>query len=106
MVIGLDFAKKYGKLRYGIIFNVTKVISCGTKYLGFKRYSCRDCNRNKSVAFSCKGRFCSRCGKKQTDQWVSKASNVLPPKHDGSTLHLQCRTLYGRYFGSIVICLD
>ena len=78
MVIGLDFAEKYGKLRYGIIFNVTKVISCGTKYLGFKRYSCRDCNRNKSVAFSCKGRFCSRCGKKQTDQWVSKASNVLP----------------------------
>ena len=78
MVIGLDFAKKYGNLRHGIIFNVTKVISCGTKYLGFKRYSCRDCNRNKLVAFSCKGRFCSRCGKKQTDQWISKATNVLP----------------------------
>lgn len=78
MVIGLDFAKKYGELRYGIIFNVTKVISCGTKYLGFKRYSCPTCNQGKSVTFSCKGRFCSRCGKKQTDQWVSKATNVLP----------------------------
>jgi hypothetical protein len=76
--IGVDFTEKYSKLRYGIIFNVTKVILCGTKYLGFKSYSCPTCDHGKSVAFSCKGRFCSRCGKKQTDQWISKASNVLP----------------------------
>ncbi len=28
--------------------------------------------------FSCKGRFCCPCGKKQTDQWISTAINVLP----------------------------
>ena len=78
MVIGVDFTEKYGELRYGIIFNVTKIISCGTKYLGFKRYNCSTCDHSKSVAFSCKGRFCSRCGKKQTDQWISKAINTLP----------------------------
>jgi len=76
--IGADFTEKYGELRDGIIFNVTKIILCGTKHLGFKSYSCPSCDHGKSVAFSCKGRFCSRCGKKQTDQWISKATNVLP----------------------------
>ena len=28
--------------------------------------------------FTCKGRFCSSCGKKQTDNWIAKATNVLP----------------------------
>lgn len=76
--IGINFAKECGTLRDGIIFNVTKVILCGTKYLGFKNYKCHRCDYSKSIAFSCKGRFCSRCGKKQTDQWISKAINMLP----------------------------
>ena len=77
-VIGVDFTEQSSELRHGIIFNVTKLISCGTKYLGFKSYSCPSCTHSKSIAFSCKGRFCSRCGKKQTDQWISTASNILP----------------------------
>ena len=77
-VIGVDFTEKYGELRDGIIFNINKVIVCGTKYLGFKKYSCPSCDHSKSVAFTCKGRFCSRCGKKQTDQWINTAINELP----------------------------
>ena len=77
-VIGVDFTENCGELRYGIIFNVTKIILCGTKYLGFRHYSCSECDHGKSVAFSCKGRFCSRCGKKQTDQWITKATDILP----------------------------
>jgi hypothetical protein len=78
VIIGVDFTKAYGELRDGIIFNVTKILFCKTKYLGFKNYACSNCSHTKSVAFTCKGRFCSSCGKKQTDQWVSKTTNVLP----------------------------
>ena len=78
MITGHDFTQKYGKIRDGIIFNVTKILSCKTKYLGFKTYTCNKCSNVKSVLFSCKGRFCSSCGKKQTDNWISKTTNVLP----------------------------
>ncbi len=57
---------------------MNKILACGTKHLGFKKYSCPKCQRSKYVAFSCKGRFCSKCGKKQTDLWINKATNLLP----------------------------
>ena len=78
MITGHDFTQKYEQIRDGIIFNVTKILSCKTKYLGFKSYTCQKCSNVKSVLFSCKGRFCSSCGKKQTDNWISKTTNVLP----------------------------
>jgi hypothetical protein len=28
------------------------------------------CGHEKRIPFSCKGRLCSRCGKRHTDQWV------------------------------------
>ena len=72
------FTEEYGELRDGIIFNVTKILFCKTEYLGFKNYICAECANTKSVAFTCKGRFCSSCGKKKTDRWISKTTNVLP----------------------------
>ncbi len=79
MITGVDFTEVCGnKLRDGIIFNVTKILFCKTEYLGFKNYTCNKCGNAKSVAFTCKGRFCSSCGKKQTDRWISKTTNVLP----------------------------
>lgn len=60
------------------MLNVAKVISCRTKHLGFKLYSCNNCKHTKKVLFSCKSRFCSSCGKKQTDRWIASATNVLP----------------------------
>jgi len=47
-------------------------------HLGFRAYSCNSCHQAKYIYFSCKSRFCSSCGKKQTDQWVKTALNVLP----------------------------
>lgn len=78
MITGHDFMQQCGKLRDGIIFNVTKILSCKTKYLGFKAYTCPKCSSVKSVLFTCKGRFCSSCGKKQTDNWIKRTTNVLP----------------------------
>lgn len=58
--------------------NVYKVIACKTKHLGFKLYACKKCKITKKVFFTCKSRFCSSCGKKQTDQWINFAINTLP----------------------------
>lgn len=78
MLIGVDFKEKYKDIRDDIIFNVAKILSCGTKCLGFKSYECSNCQKVKIVYMTCKGRFCSSCGKKQTDQWISKANSALP----------------------------
>jgi hypothetical protein len=78
VITGVDFIARRDKLRDGIIFNVIKILFCKTEYLGFKNYTCTKCSNTRSVAFTCKGRFCSSCGKKQTDRWISKTINVLP----------------------------
>jgi hypothetical protein len=78
VITGVDFIARHDKLRDGIIFNVIKILFCKTEYLGFKNYTCTKCSNTRSVAFTCKGRFCSSCGKKQTDRWISKTINVLP----------------------------
>jgi hypothetical protein len=78
VITGVDFIARHDKLRDGIIFNVIKILFCKTEYLGFKNYTCAKCSNTRSVAFTCKGRFCSSCGKKQTDRWISKTINVLP----------------------------
>lgn len=46
--------------------------------MGFKAHCCSNCNNIKYIYFSCKSRFCSSCGKKQTDLWTNKAINILP----------------------------
>ena len=78
MITGVDFIARHDKLRDGIIFNIIKILFCKTEYLGFKNYTCTKCSNTRSVTFTCKGRFCSSCGKKQTDRWISKTINVLP----------------------------
>ena len=49
MITGHDFTQKYEKIRDGIIFNVTKILSCKTKYLGFKTYTCPKCSNVKQL---------------------------------------------------------
>ena len=63
--------------RDSIPININKIISCG-KFLGHDIYLCNICHKVKKVYFTCKSRFCSRCGKKATDQWTLKNSAILP----------------------------
>jgi hypothetical protein len=51
---------------------VSKMLSCGEIENGFARYVCPDCLKDKIVAFTCKSRFCNRCGKVYIDNWVDK----------------------------------
>jgi len=72
------FTKHKSRLREGIITNIVKILSCGTKFLGFKEYKCFNCSYIKKVCFSCKSKFCTSCGKKATDIWIKKHYDLLP----------------------------
>lgn len=53
---------------------VEKAIRCGDPRYGYAEYICTNCNgrEKKRVAFTCKSRFCNRCGKIYIDKWVEK----------------------------------
>ena len=74
-----NFYLKYKHLiRIAIIINVCKVLMYKTKALGFHLFKCPSCKAQKKVFHTCKSRFCSSCGKKATEQWVSKNLSRLP----------------------------
>ncbi len=72
------FIKHHHCMRFDIISNVTKMLSCRTSLLGFHLLTCPLCSFKKKVPHSCKSRVCSSCGKKATDTWINNAFNSLP----------------------------
>ncbi len=72
------FVKHQEQIRLAIILNVVKMLSCRSKLMGFQQYTCPKCGHSINISFSCKGRFCSSCGKKATDNWICKNFNTLP----------------------------
>ncbi|MCK0473365.1 transposase zinc-binding domain-containing protein [Halalkalibacter sp. APA_J-10(15)] len=54
---------------------VEKAMKCGSKDIGFAKYECLGYEgepRPIFVGFTCKSRFCNKCGKKYTDDWSNK----------------------------------
>jgi len=62
---------------------VEKMIGCGDIANGYFHYKCVSCGHGDTkVGFSCKSRFCPRCGKIYTDEWVEKtAESVADVEH-------------------------
>lgn len=56
--------------------NVQKMMDCGLFSNGYAEYRCR-CGHIKRVPFSCKSRFCPRCSKVYTDNWVTKMKQTV-----------------------------
>ena len=84
-------------IRPAILANVMKIINCGSKAMGFHVYECKDCQYTKKVFHTCKSRFCSSCGKKATDAWVSKHLTILPQttyQHITFTLPKELQSLF------------
>jgi hypothetical protein len=77
----LYYRRNKATIRRAVVKNVVKLLSCGTKFRGYREFSCATpgCGHKKTVCFSCKSRFCGTCGKKATDQWIAKQQEVLPP---------------------------
>jgi len=72
------FIKHRECLRWSIIVNVIKMLTCRTGLLGYHTYVCPDCNHTFKAPHSCKSRFCSSCGKRATDDWIKNSFNTLP----------------------------
>ena len=75
----LSFYNKYKhNIREDIVSAVVKVLACGTSFLGFRLYQCGRCDMVGSVYHTCKSRFCTSCGRKQTENWILKYLDLLP----------------------------
>jgi len=64
--------------------SVEKMLSCREPSNGYAEYICTHCGAKKKCPFTCKGRFCTSCGKKYTDEWVQRTVDELidvPHRH-------------------------
>lgn len=78
-----ELLPKYPKERQRTINEeVEKMLSCRTGKLGWAKYMCLRCGEERVVNFTCKGRFCTSCGKVYTDQWVERmVGQILDVSH-------------------------
>lgn len=75
------FLKEYKDLvRWYMAYNVWKVVNCREPNgLGFFVFACpTHIEETCIVPCSCKSRFCSICGKIQTDKWIQKMNAEFP----------------------------
>ena len=68
------------RIRPDILICITKLLSCKNTVRGFTEYTCTNpaCTHIKRVAFTCKCKACSSCGKKATALWLEKQIQLLP----------------------------
>lgn len=74
------YTKHKTTLRAAIVTCVVKLLSCRELVRGYQEYCCSNpaCSHTKKIAFSCKCKACSSCGKKATDLWIQKQNQLLP----------------------------
>lgn len=73
-----EFVKLYGyKIRDVVFEEVEKMLGCGSFSNGYTEYTCLSCGETKKVAFRCKSRFCTSCGKVYVDERAEKMSKKL-----------------------------
>lgn len=79
---------------------VEKAIKCGSRDLGYARYECLGCEGGSNpvfVGFTCKSRFCHKCGKKYTDDWSDKQQEMIfnvPHRHMVFTIPKELRKVF------------
>lgn len=71
-----DFEEKH-QVREVVSKEVQKMIKCRELNQGYREYCCPSCGERRYVAFTCKSRFCTSCGKKATENWVEELSQEL-----------------------------
>jgi len=77
--------------------NVQKMMGCGLFSNGYAEYRC-SCGHIKRVAFSCKSRFCLRCGKVYIDNWVNKMKQTIFAKVEHRHIILTVPGSLWKYF--------
>jgi hypothetical protein len=83
--IKLELSRRYESSHWeSIVESVEKMLSCREPSNGYAEYICTHCGTKKRCPFTCKGRFCTSCGKKYTDEWVQRTVDDLidvPHRH-------------------------
>ena len=54
-----------------------KLIRCKDEKYGHVLYECPECGEEKRVAFTCKSRLCTSCGKVKTDDWQNDIKETI-----------------------------
>lgn len=59
--------------------NVQKMMGCGLKENGYIEYWCvtPGCHHKRIIPFSCKSRFCLRCGRVYVDKWLLRMKHTI-----------------------------
>ena len=61
---------------------IEKALNCGNPKYGYIKYKCVSCNEEYIHGFSCKSKFCTKCGRMYSINWAEKQSqNMLNVKH-------------------------
>ena len=93
-----SFLKTYnGFIRFVIILEVARMLSCGDCKKGYALYYCVKCNWFKFVPFRCKSRFCNTCGVAyQSDRADSIAAKLIncPHRHIVFTIPQELRFIF------------
>lgn len=82
-----DFKNKYWSkvprnMREHIDNTVKKALQCGDIKKGFAEYVCPKCGASTKVGFTCKSKFCNKCGRLYTMKWAEKQEkNMLRVGH-------------------------
>lgn len=82
-----NFKDKYWEkvpqqMRQHIDDAVIKALKCSDVQYGFAEYKCEKCGDSTKVPFTCKSKFCNRCGRLYTMKWAEKQrENMLRVVH-------------------------
>lgn len=74
------FENNEARIRLAILICVIKLLSCKNTVRGYHEYRCSNpaCSHVKHVPHTCKCKACSSCGKKATEIWIKKQTQLLP----------------------------
>lgn len=64
-------------MRQHIDETVNKALRCSDISLGYAEYICPDCGESTKVPFTCKSKFCNRCGRLYTMKWAEKQQESM-----------------------------
>ena len=88
------FAPTYGPLTGPAIWEVRKLIACGSYRNGFRRHTCPDCGTVLIIPFTCKSRLCLSCYRKKIFGWSIHLSYIMSPGFSSFRSYASCSGEY------------
>ena len=92
------------RIRQDIVITIDKFLKCCETIVGYNHYKCSnsDCGFTKKIAFTCKCKACSSCGRKSIEVWMVDNTNMISNTlHHGNISHFLCLIYYGSSSGVI-----